>query len=313
MIHILLLILKIIGIIILSIILLLVTLFLLVLFIPIRYRLLANYEEKAEAFIKVSWLFHIITFVFSYTDKSNAIIRIFGIPIYNANRKKEQKKKKKDDTRNRKKTISINKQNDGRIEEDKAENRSNPSRQEERKQDNIFLKEKRVEKEIKRHHKYKMIEIFFHKIKHFLFKIRRACKNIKYTLKRFYDTIKIACNNVNYYNDLLHSIEAKKAYVLCKKQIKYVWKNIKPKKYKIYLHIGNEDPAITGQIMAFYGILYPICTNHVIVVPEFEQNILEGSLFANGKITIFGILCVLWIVYFDKNLRLFLSMLKKEE
>lgn len=323
MIHILLLILKPIGIIILSILIILFTLILLVLFVPVRYRIQAEYGKNISAVLKVSWLFHILSGRLYYIEDSNIIIRLFGIPVYDANKnekrreRKEEQKKEKDNRKKGKGKAHNNKKKEtgektaikNEISTDwqaKTESYEKSSDKEHKEKETVNYATNENEKSSK-------IKIFFKKIRALWFKIIKACKNIKYTLERIYDKIEDICNNINYYLDLVHSTEAKKAYALCKKQIIYLWKNIRPRKYKVYLHVGNEDPAITGQMMALYGILYPLYTNHVIVVPEFEQNILEGNLFIKGKITIFGLLRVLWIVYFDKNLRLFLSMLKKEE
>ncbi len=320
MIHILLLILKIIGIIVLSILIILFTLILLILFIPVRYRIQAEYGTNISAFMKVSWLFHIFSGKVFYLEESNMIIKVFGITVYDAskNEKKERREKWKEEKDYRKENKVSAHKNNKKEKPAETENQIGIVRQEDKESyDQNSDKENKdnetvncAKEENKRSSK---IKDYFIKIRDLWFQFIKACKNIKYTIERIYDNIKDICKNINYYFELVHSMEAKKAYALCKKQIKYLWKNIRPWKYKVYLHVGNEDPAIAGQIMALYGILYPLYTNHVIIVPEFEQNILEGSLFIKGKITIFSLLRVLWIVYFDKNLRIFLSMLKKEE
>ncbi len=313
MIHILLLILKAVGIIILSIFIILGTLLLLVLFVPVRYRIHAEYRENISAVLKISWLFHILSGKLYYIEDSNIIIRLLGIPVYNADKKEERKAQKEE----RKKEKEIRKK--GKIKVHTKEKKETGEGAAIKKEVSMDKQAKPESPESydrpsdKEHEDKKTVRIFFVKIRNLWIRIIHACKNIKYTLERIYDKIRDICNNINYYYELVHSVEAEKAYALCKKQIIYLWKNIRPRNYKAYLHVGNEDPAMTGQIMALYGMLYPLCTDHVVIVPEFEQDILEGNLFIKGKITIFGLLRVLWVVYFDKNLRLFLSMLKKEE
>ena len=96
MIHILLLILKAVGIIILSIFIILGTLLLLVLFVPVRYRIHAEYRENISAVLKISWLFHILSGKLYYIEDSNIIIRLLGIPVYNADKKEERKAQKEE-------------------------------------------------------------------------------------------------------------------------------------------------------------------------------------------------------------------------
>ena len=110
MLHIILLILKIIGITLLVIIGLILLLILLLLFVPVRYRGEGSVgrddpvegEEKAgyiaAANAKVTWLLHIISCSFNYSDGIGYIVRVFGIGIIRegnmAKPEKEKKRKK---------------------------------------------------------------------------------------------------------------------------------------------------------------------------------------------------------------------------
>ena len=76
--------------------------------------------------------------------------------------------------------------------------------------------------------------------------------------------------------------------------------------------IGTGDPASTGQVIAIYGILYPLLGNHIDIIPDFEQQIVEGDLLIKGKITLFRLVKTAWIVYFNKDLRRLIKLLKRE-
>lgn len=106
MLHIVLLVLKIIGIILASLLGLLIALILIVLLVPIRYKLKAEYHDQLKAAARVSWLLRIISFSAEYNTKDFALtdslvnteeaeinlrmrLRIFGRIIYDSNRKKE--------------------------------------------------------------------------------------------------------------------------------------------------------------------------------------------------------------------------------
>lgn len=114
MIHIVLLVLKIIGIILASVLGLLIALLLIVLFAPIRYRLKAEYEEAFEASAKITWLLRIISFTAEYGKDSGAAseteasyeetdgstnfrmrLKIFGRIIFDSSKAKEDSEEKK--------------------------------------------------------------------------------------------------------------------------------------------------------------------------------------------------------------------------
>ena len=89
MVHILLLILKIIGIILLA----LITILLLALFWPVSYSVSGSYnKENYSINVRLGWLFHLLHFRYGYSgDNEVMAIRIFGIPI---NLKKKERKVK---------------------------------------------------------------------------------------------------------------------------------------------------------------------------------------------------------------------------
>ncbi len=114
MIHIVLLVLKIIGIILASVLGLLIALLLIVLFAPIRYKLKAEYEENFEASAKITWLLRIISFTAEYGNDSVAAsesetsyeetdvstnfrmrLKIFGRIIFDSSKVKEDSEEKK--------------------------------------------------------------------------------------------------------------------------------------------------------------------------------------------------------------------------
>ncbi|BCK00311.1 DUF2953 domain-containing protein [Anaerocolumna chitinilytica] len=114
MIHIVLLVLKIIGIILASVLGLLIALLLIVLFAPIRYKLKAEYEEAFEASAKITWLLRIISFTAEYGNDSVAAsesetsyeetdgstnfrmrLKIFGRIIFDSSKVKEDSEEKK--------------------------------------------------------------------------------------------------------------------------------------------------------------------------------------------------------------------------
>ena len=73
-----------------------------------------------------------------------------------------------------------------------------------------------------------------------------------------------------------------------------------------------EDPATTGQIVAAYGILYPLVGGSVFLQPEFEEKVIEGDVYIKGKITGIIFLIAGLKIALDKNIWRLIKLLKKE-
>jgi len=94
MVHIILFILKLIGIILASILGILIFLILVVLLVPIRYRIDAKNKEFIQAEAKASWLFHLLFFRITFAENHFVIkLHIFGRVFYDSDKPKETVKK----------------------------------------------------------------------------------------------------------------------------------------------------------------------------------------------------------------------------
>lgn len=92
MLHILLLILKIIGIIIAVILGLIIVLGLIILFVPIRYSIDTDYHKKPVAYVKVTWLLHLLRGVVSYDEQLDISVKVLQFTLYSNNSEEEQEK-----------------------------------------------------------------------------------------------------------------------------------------------------------------------------------------------------------------------------
>lgn len=68
--------------------------------------------------------------------------------------------------------------------------------------------------------------------------------------------------------------------------LKKMWKHVRPRKLQGNIHFGLEDPATTGQLLGVVGMLYPVYRNHFVIAPDFEQQIFEGKIYAKGRVQI---------------------------
>ena len=68
--------------------------------------------------------------------------------------------------------------------------------------------------------------------------------------------------------------------------LKKMWKHVRPRKLQGSIHFGLEDPATTGHLLGVVGMLYPVYRNHFVIAPDFEQQIFEGKIYAKGRVQI---------------------------
>lgn len=339
MIHIILLILKILGIILLLFIGLILLSLAVVLFVPIRYRVKMVKEEADGVFWirgRVYWLLHAVSVQFDYDGTTICKVRILGCVVYDLAKKeyyaqrakereekrqaKEKAKKAAKRTKTRKKrtkTAAVQKtkkQQQAAAELPKGTEKETGTVQVTMKQQETHKSAKEdADKEKKTAKEPEKKKSFLHKIKEFFNLLWQKLKNIQYTILRFCDRMKQIRNEAEYYKNVLQQEESKAAFLSCKTQLARIWKNIRPAKWNASIRIGFDDPADTGQLLGACSMFYPWVYHHISVEADFERSILQGTFFCKGRVTIFVLLKAAWIIYFDKNIRYFLRLWKKEE
>lgn len=302
-------ILKIIGIGILVILGVIILLILFVLFVPVRYKAGGNYaDNRADVSVKVHWLIGIVAVTVRYQSGQPFHIRakLFYIPVFD-NLKKH--KTKKNAFRRRKKEepqIQAASVLDNAVDETDSDTEE-PNKKEESSAPNPLLQaDNRTEDEIEKNKiedentdKITIIQ----KIKRFLIKFFEFFRKIKFTFRKIYVIMRKIKDNINYYLELLQQESTKRAFALCKKQLLRILKHVCPQKYGAKLHLGFEDPAVLGNVLAIWGMLYPLHMGRIDIQPEFEQTIAEGSFWVRGRISVYVFLWTAWLFLTDKNIR----------
>ena len=293
-------ILKLIGIFILVLLGVLLFVVCVVLFVPLRYRAEGFYRDTYKVKAKLSWLLHIVSFSLLY-EKEQPLqmkLRILGIPVFD-NLHEKQSKKKRGKTSSKKKN---------KKEEKKPEIVA--ASQETVKEDIPAIE---IEEDTKVTNQTKERRNIFQTIKQIFQKIVSFFRNIKYTFQKICDTIKDMKNNITYYLELFKEPSTQTAITRCKKQLIRIFKNLKPQKFQLNLHIGMEDPATMGDILGLWGMLYPIHEGHIDIFPDFEHSVLEGEFFCKGRVTIYVYIWTIMIILFDKDIRYLRECLVREE
>lgn len=344
MISVILTILKILGLILLILLGILILVVCLVLFIPVRYRMEGDYQSsKATVSSRATWLLHFVSakILMEYENafSLHIAVRVLGIPIFD-NKKKAAKKKKKES-----KEAGYNPEEpspDGTDTEIQAASTDNSGNAESNNEESASWQRSDLEEfelegtkvsktkgeeseileseiletdiedvEIEESKNEADKKSLFEKLYIIFGKFMQFIENIRYTFHKLCDTIVKIRDNLNYYLDLLQKQSTTRAIGTCKTQLMRIAKSLSPQKFQVNLHLGFEDPAVLGEILAVWGMLYPFHQGRIDIVPEFGQTILEGDILLKGKISLFVYLKVALILFFDKNIKQLIKQTKR--
>ncbi len=269
MLHILLTILKIIGIIILAILGILILLLCVVFFVPLRYEINAETKGELETTklkVKFSWLLHLLSGQVTYLDeKLDYKIRILW------------------------KNITANESTDETVSETVTEPVSDEIVKDEAKESvgESTEKENKTVTETPIQTESSSTESVTEESKF---------NKIKCTIKNVCDKIKMV---LGFLKEESHKLTLSRI----KKEFIRFLVALKPKKLRGKVRFGMDDPCQTGQILAALSVLYPIYADNIEIFPEFNQKILEGDAYLKGHIRVIHAVKMAFNIIIDKNVR----------
>ena len=322
MLHMLLLILKIIGILVLCVLGLILLVAALVLLVPVRYRFYAEKRPgmKMDSILaegKVSWLLGIFTFHGCYDHTHTKMdIRIFGHSLLHR-KKREQPVKALPDSKKEKPIKALSESKEERsvkaLPDSKAEKpvkepedteKEQPvkaSANPEEKQRKALPEPEEVSEAASKTEKARAS--IFAKFCGILKQLRQKIsgvgekiRNIQRKKEHLKETLQIW---IDFWNKSF--TQAAKDHIL--KDMKYLLKHILPRKMQGMLTIGFEDPATTGQVLGILCVLAVFTGNHLEVNGNFERAVLEGSVELKGHIRLCHIVKTALGLLTDKNIR----------
>ena len=296
--HILLFLLKLIGIVLLVILGLIVLILAIILLTPIRYRIGASKYQTIQAEGKVTWLFRLIEMVFKLDTgaeegkRLHLSFRIAWLKLYDNQKPKEKRIKQKKTRKTKSKPES--KQSEKVIQAAKPE------------QSEAQVQPIKTEQAAEMKHEEKLIE---GPKESAVEKILRLAKNAaNKILSLIRGVFSLICSILGIPSKIMDGLEKlenfftklrekKEAFLAFYNEthnhqwftafwhrLKKLLLRILPRADRLYLHFGFEDPATTGQVLGGLSILYPICGEKMELCPEFNEEILEGEVKCHGRI-----------------------------
>lgn len=331
MLHILLLILKWIGIVLAVFLLLVLLLINLGLFVPIRYRADASCQndiETLEAEFELSWMWKLF-FLTACWKKGKADMKIRIGWKYLFSEEKEGKSEEKIEVPEEKEENDLQKEKEEQkfLKEQKESlppektNRSLPENNVQEQAEKRECHQEKTESGIDKEEEEK--ESFTadrrkaggRKKKPLWDRMKEKISEWIERCKSFWRKILAMGRNFRGKKEQIESFltdaSHRRAFCSLKREVRRFLGHVSPKDVKIVGKIGLEDPYMTGQVLAVLGMLFPFLGENTVIVPDFENKVLEGSVHIEGKIHNFRMLAILWRLIKDRDVRKIIIDVKK--
>lgn len=317
MLHILLLLLKIIGIVLLVILGIVVLALCAAFFVPLQYQGTASAEgtiESIKAEFKFSWLFHSFAGYLIYKEqKLEWQVRILWRKLNRGDKAAEDderetakdaiEEKSADDAESKGEKAKVEREKMTDLESesiDSEHEKTEGMKSESAKLENADSKNKESKAEKKSRASNsaisKQTEQKNQKKPNFI-------EKIKYTIRNFCDKIRLLIEKKEDLEKFLNDEIHRSAWTRLKTEVFRLLRFIKPRKLQLNLHFGFGDPSVTGKTLAALSMLYPFYGDHVRIVPDFENAIFEGDAFIKGKIHGIHAMRLAWSLFFDENIQ----------
>lgn len=320
MLHIIIFILKIIGILLLVILGLILLLVCSVLFVPITYKVRA---ERKDGVIQVravaGWMFRLFSVHYRlHTSQEPMQLlqgRILGIPVWKPLEPKKEKPKKAE--KKSKEKQSKPKQMEAKQLEQKAEVKSSDKAKERLKKDltpgTAVVTMPQPEPEVSRQEqpqdkqaqtkppRQSILKKLLYAIRRIYGKITAIGRGLFSLVVKLLHMPEKASETIGTLTDFWNLEENVKARESIWRELKFLWKHSRPRKADLTLHFGFEDPSWTGQCMGVLSILNVWYPGRIFLKPEFEQEIFEGTLYIKGHMMLAVPLLSIFRLWRDEN------------
>lgn len=299
--HVILQILAVIGIVLLVLLALLILTVLAVLFVPIRYRASGEKEaDRIEGVAAVSFLYPILSFKWQRAGNENRwALRLLGIKL-KGSPKVDKGKTTEPEKTEKGKVAEPEKTDKGKAEE--TAQAAKPVKEE--KQPATSSVQNAEAEDAARQAEETGTQ-----------KTDRGSseKKARFTISGLCDKMEKIRDNVEYYKERLTAEENRLFLKRTKERIFAVLKSIKPKVLTARVVCGTGSPDTTGYVCAVYGMLYPVIEDRISFTADFENKVLDGELSVKGKVRVATLVRHGIKILLDKQLKVFLKEMKRED
>lgn len=133
-------------------------------------------------------------------------------------------------------------------------------------------------------------------IRWMIYKIKNLWQNVKGKKVAIGDKISVV---IEFWNGEQNQAGKRLILDTGKKLVTHIF----PQKWKGKIRFGLSDPGSTGKALAALSILYGLIENMPEIIPDFEQEVLEGHFFCKGRIQVFFLVRHIWHMWFHEDFK----------
>lgn len=299
MLHIILFILKILGLLVLIVLGLVLAVALLILLVPVRYQAEGSYDGKVRGKARITWLLHILSVSAQYEEDLIVRVRIFGIRIGKPKKMDSELKEAEDimvqameimEPEPIREALEVKDEIHDRVKE---EPKNLPPPKEELRSPTPPKEEPKKKKEFR-------VMGVFEKLKK---KVLRAFTKLKFFFLRICDTLRTIKDKKDEIYAWISNKENQKTGKLLFRQVKRLVRHILPRRGKGNITFGFDDPYLTGQVLTYASVIYPLCHKHLNLYPVFDQTVFTVEGTFRGRIRMGTVLLIGSRMLLDRNFR----------
>ena len=296
MLHILLIILKIIGMILLVVLGLILSILLAVLLVPVRYRGNVSFHGELKGKGRVTWFLHLLSIQVSYDKTPEVSVRIFGKRILSELHKKDEE------------DMEAEQEDDGNegilsVQERAPEQENTvtsiselPRTQPQSLTERVWEEKTESVPPKKQPRRKRLFSRIRDKILSFINRIRCMCTAGQ-------DLLKKAEKGYQQASEFLNREENKRTLRLLRRQLGKLLHHLAPTRLSGELTLGMEDPYAMGQLVSAAAILYPVIQDRIRFTPIFGESVIDGELSLRGRIRVGTLLWLAVRILLDGNFR----------
>lgn len=296
------------GIIIGSVILLLLLVFLCILFVPFRYKIGGSNREELFAYFTISYLLSIFRIKIYYRDKMGWMsFRLFGIKIFDAKFPEiiDWIEMVSD------KLGSIGKKK----EEVKSDNETPPESGEDYTEG--FITEEEAEAYLNEHDEIEDMNAvqknlsFLFSIKEFVLNIKKKWYNFKEWVNQKLQEWERLKKQIKFWYKVLQCPSLKPTLVLFKDISIRIFKHVMPRKIKLNLDFGDDDPYTMGKISGYICMAEGLMGKSINYIPHWDERIFKIDGYIGGRIQMIVFLQTGFKLFTNKHLRRMIRLFRK--
>ena len=169
------------------------------------------------------------------------------------------------------------------------------------------LEEETIEEELDKDLDYLLNKGLIGKIRRILVitvrKLKRILSLMADSLRKVKGAKEKLFKKIDHIKELVADEENKEFLAFIIQRLKELLKLLKPKKYKIDLHFGFEDPSTTGKILMYLSVLYGLTGLDMKINPDFEEEVKEGELLIKGSFQLFFLVIIVVKLFLNKKFK----------